>query len=614
MKVIKLTEIEIIETENIYKLITTCQILDDLENPVRLLALSSFILNNKIELTTNEDGFTKITLIQDKESILLKKTKEEIILLFELSLNSSLVIKKGQPLLKLPIGDSSFENIRRNNLLYVDKTDYIYKMITGNNKYCFISRPRRFGKSLTVSTLEAIFKGRKKLFKGLDIEKNGYNFQEYPVIRLDFSSNKITDKKSLNRVILNSLEFQAEEYEYNSEIKDSIQYLQSFVRFLKKKFGRNLVILIDEYDKPLLDNLGLKKRDEIQEELKSFFTTIKSLNEIIHFVFITGITTLSNMDLFSGANQISDLSRDKRYSEMFGYTQQELQKYFSNYIKVLSKEKQKSKEQILDKIKSYYDGYTFSETGKEIYNPYSILRLFDVNEFKNYWFASGTPTFLLNLLKVKFINLSREGGIQADNEIFDFTKLEDLSAKTLMFQAGYLVIKKTISEVEYILDFPNTEVKSSFFDNFLKSILDDSNLYPVFIKDVQKSLINRDMALLKATFNSYIKRISYTISAKKDEAYFQTIFHCLMICSAYYPNTEMATNDGRSDHIISTNERHYCIEYKMQTNKECPIQQIKDKEYYRAIQPTDKAIDLIGIKFEKNGNIVEDILIEELIR
>ena len=598
---------------NKVKLSTNCQILDNFNKPVKNSLFIYSILNNESECSTDDNGYTKVTSIQNESTPLLSSSKEEIHALFKILFNTSLIIKKTTPkLLKLPIGDSSFENIITKNYLYIDKTSILKHMIEIGDKYCFLSRPRRFGKSITISTLEAIFRGKKNLFKGLQIEKEGYSFEEYPVIRIDFSSNQIIDGKTFNNVLLECIKRQGEIYSFSIKEKDPILFLEKLGYFLKKKFCKNIVILIDEYDKPLLDNIRKDKRNEIQENLKSFFTAIKSLTEINHFVFVTGVTNLSNMNMFSGANQFLDLSQLEEVSSLVGYTESELYKNFDSYIKVTAEKMKLDIETLKVKIRDYYNGYKFSEEGESIYNPFSLLTFFRNKKFNNYWYKSGTPTFLLEILKNKPLNFATEGGIESGNEIFSFSKLEDLNPKALMFQAGYLVIKEKVHEKKYILDFPNTEVRSSFFDTLFDTFTQDSSFRIDFVENIQKSLLEKNMPLLKSTFNKYIKKVPYTIHAKKDEPYYQTILHCLIVCSSYYPNAEMATNDGRSDHIISTKDRHYCIEYKMASKNECPIKQIKEKKYYRAIQPTDKAISLIGIIFDNSGNIVEDIMIEEL--
>ena len=622
MKAIEFKKFIIEESKNNLVLISTSfKVLDDNDNPVKNSILISKVLDNleDIELKTDEKGLTSLSFYKKKSECQTKPEIDLIQFYTQQSINSNLIIKETvleekQELLKLPIGNSSFEKIRTENFLYIDKTSILKKMIEIGDTYCFLSRPRRFGKSMTISTLESLFKGKKELFKGLDIEKQGYKFEKYPVIRLDFSLNEIESKEDLNDLLIYLLKDQAQSYGLKIDQKNPNFFLMELGKTLVKKYKKRLVILIDEYDTPLLQNLGTKNRDEIQKKIKSFFTAIKGLNEIIHFVFVTGITNLSNMNMFSGANQFTDLSREEPSSNLVGYTESELYENFSAYIKETAKALNCSEKELKNDIKNYYNGYTFSDNGEAIYNPFSLLKFFKKKKFDNYWYKSGTPTFLLEVLKEKPINLAKESGIEASDEIFEFSQLEDLSVETLMFQAGYLVIKEKIHEKKYILDFPNIEVQKSFFESFLKDLLikDVSSRPTVFIGAIQEALINTNMKLLKDTFNKYIKKIPYTINAKKDEAYYQTILHCLIVCSAYYPNAEMATNDGRSDHIVSTKNKHYCIEYKMASKNECPIKQIKEKKYYRAIQPTNKPIDLIGIKFDKNGNITEDIMIEKL--
>jgi hypothetical protein len=349
----------------------------------------------------------------------------------------------------------------------VDKTENIYQMVKNPKGVYFLSRPRRFGKSLLISTLEQIFSGNKELFKDLWIYKSDYEWKKHPVIRIDFSSIKPKTEDELIQVIIDKIDTIAKKNSIKLEKRTYYQKFEELIYKLADK--KNIVILIDEYDKPLIDNIdNLKLAKEFREILQGFYSVIKASDQYVRFVLLTGISKFSKMSIFSGLNNLRDLTMSSGYSTLLGLTQSEIERYFDKYIDVLVEDLGKKREEILENIKKWYNGYRFSEKEHRVYNPFSTLLLFEERKFKNYWFATGTPSFLVKLLK------DSKGGYNLENIVdqnygeaaFGSYELDSLDIVPLLFQSGYLTIKayQEILDNKYLytLDFPNKEVKDSF--------------------------------------------------------------------------------------------------------------------------------------------------------
>ena len=371
---------------------------------------------------------------------------------------------------KLPIGIQTFEKLINDDHLYVDKTKLIYQLIQTATVY-FLSRPRRFGKSLLLSTLEAIFKGKKELFKGLWIYDQPFDWQEYPVIRIDFSKKHIGTCAELKEFIINELQDIAKHYNIAlvREYYDDI-----FAELIKKltETGK-VVVLVDEYDKPILGHItDIKTAKKIQETLKGFYAVLKASDEYLKFVFLTGVSKFSKVGVFSGLNNLNDITMNENYAELLGYTQQELEHYFVEEISILKDKEGLSSAEILTKIQLWYNGYRFSQAPTSVYNPFSTLLLFNNMSFKNYWFESGTPTFLLNLIKAQQYDIRNLSAFEADESVFTSYELDHLGVEALLYQTGYLTIKKffaySTEDKLYTLDYPNFEVE----DSFLKHLTD----------------------------------------------------------------------------------------------------------------------------------------------
>ena len=380
---------------------------------------------------------------------------------------------------KLPIGVQDFRKIREEDYLYVDKTKILYEIVEKGDVY-FISRPRRFGKSLMISTLDCMFRCEKELFKGLWIEDKWNWEDKYPVIRVDFSSFKPNTGEELK----DSLSKRMEEIGRKNELKLSEgRYEEKFkdlISKLKEKYKKNVVVLVDEYDKPILDHITKRElAAEMREVLKGFYTIIKAMDGDIKFVMLTGVTKFSKVGVFSGLNNLNDITMASYTATLMGYTQEELESNFEEHIKELAKERKKSVEEILELIKDWYNGYRFTEKEVKVYNPFSTLILFNQKKFDNYWFASGTPTFLINLLKEGDYFIPSLENLCAGGIMLNSFEVENVALEPLLYQTGYLTIRDVELKVRgtllYKLTMPNKEVQISFNDILITELTGKKN-------------------------------------------------------------------------------------------------------------------------------------------
>ncbi len=505
---------------------------------------------------------------------------------------------------RLPIGISDFKKLREENFIYVDKTEYIYKLITEGGGYYFLSRPRRFGKSLLISTLEYLFKGEKELFKNLYIYDKWKWEEIYPVIRIDFGDTQVKNERELQKelkaIIIETGKVYS--YKYNEEytINRNLRLLVEKIYEVSKK---QMIILIDEYDKPILDNIEKKKEvEKIRETLKGFYTTLKALDKYIKFLLITGVSKFSKVSLFSGLNQLKDISLDPRYGNICGYTQNELELYFKDYLEKLN----------LDEIKEWYNGYYFLQD--TLYNPFDILLFLDSKEFNNYWYETGKTEFLFKLLKNKDYQLPYLTKAYYTNEILDKFDLEYLSIEALMFQTGYLTIKevkKIDNEKFFILNYPNKEVRQSFNRELLFYI---TNEYQTDRTSKLKiAILQENIEDIKHQLNIFFSSISYEIL--KNEYVYQAAIYGLIYSTGFNIILEDNTSKGRIDlTVIVNNSIVYILEFKVIKNskeKGKSINQILQKEYYKKYLNYDK-VYLIGIEIDKTNKQISNFQYQQI--
>jgi len=501
---------------------------------------------------------------------------------------------------KLPIGIQTFEKIIEGNYLYIDKTKEIFELINTYN-YVFLSRPRRFGKSLLLSTLKEIFEGNKKLFEGLDIYDK-WNWEEkYPVIKIDFYGD-LRSPKSLEKNILHILKQNQKNldiacdntHEYDTCFKELIE--KSYV-----KYNKPIVILIDEYDKAILDNLDqIEVANANREILRAFYSVMKASDKYIKFVFLTGVSKFSKASIFSGLNMLEDISLTPKFGNICGYTQNDIETTFEPYLQGVN----------LEKLRDWYNGYNFLKDN--LYNPFNIL-LFVKNEhqFKNYWFTTGTPNFLVQIFKEGRYSLAQLENRVVGEALLNSFEIENLSLETVMFQSGYLTIKESIerrARVEYRLDYPNLEVKMSFSDYLLNYFV----AQPSQKNEIQNALIDMlevsDLENLEQVFKSLFASIAYNNFTKNEienyEGFYASVLYAYFAGAGFDKIVaEDATNHGRVDLSVFIDDKVYIFEFKV--NQTGALEQIKDKNYQEKYLAEYNEIYIVGVEFDsKQRNIV----------
>ena len=469
--------------------------------------------------------------------------------------------------LKLPIGIQHFENIRLNNYLYIDKTKQILNLIENGECY-FLSRPRRFGKSLTLSTLEAMFKGKVELFKGLYAEEwvKEQSKHPSPVIKLDMSLlGDYTNKKELKSALIDYLGDIIDDYDLNIKlINNSGRLLVKIINELYKKNG-SVVFLIDEYDKPITDNINnLEKAEEMRDTLRSFYSVLKGCSQL-KFIMITGVSKFSKSGVFSCLNNLKDISMMEKYSDIVGYTQQELEDNFGDWIETNSQKMSLNREELLEKIKKYYDGFSFDGITR-VYNPFSVLNFFDEGNFYNYWYDSATPSFLAKYLQSHKIKDQKEFIHKKVSINFTNSKeIENTSVESFLYQAGYLTISEKKGNM-IILDYPNEEVSISMtqliLDNFYK-ITD----YMGLGYELWEATKNADIKKIVDIFNEALKPIPYDDYPNRGEFWYRSLFMMLLYATRLLSFPEPHTFDGRPDIVIPYDDCIIILEFKFAENE-----------------------------------------------
>ncbi len=511
---------------------------------------------------------------------------------------------------KLPVGVYTLETIVNENYLYIDKTD-IALNIVNDNRYVFLSRPRRFGKSLFLDTLKNIFEANKELFKGLYIyDKYDWN-KKYPVIKISFANGNIRNRKELdNRIITILKENQKNLDVFCDDNEDVAGCFRELIIKAQEKYKNQVVVLIDEYDKPILDNITNKEAAfEIREGLRNFYSVIKGSDEYLRFAFLTGVSKFTKTSIFSGLNNITDITLVSRYGNICGYTQNDIETSFLPYLDGVD----------LEKLKNWYNGYNFLKDN--VYNPYNIL-LFIQNEYryKNYWFESGTPSFLIKLIKENNYFLPRLSDITVGEELINSFDVDDIKIETLLFQAGYLTIDREeetlFGTIEYRLRMPNKEVQMSL-SNVLINYLTGEIVNNVRKTNIYKSLLEADMDNLKDTLSSLFASIPYNNYTGNNifryEGYYASVIYAYLASLGLNIIAEDVTNKGRIDLTVKLGNYIYILEFKV-TEKDTErsrsvnsaLQQIKDKNYAQKYLTEGKNIFLLGIVFDKEEkNIIK---------
>lgn len=524
------------------------------------------------------------------------------------------ILHKGVGMKQLPIGVQTFEIMINDSFIYVDKTEHIHKIIT-KGRYYFLARPRRFGKSLLVSTLKEIFLGNKALFKGLWIYKSTYDWDEHPVIHLDFSQLAHKSPEALEADLSWSLDSIAEDYDIDVSSTPSIQTkLKKLVKSLAKRYRPlRVAILIDEYDYPILSNVHIidlaKKHQEI---LRSFYATIKSLDAYLDFVFLTGVSKFSRTSIFSGLNNLKDITNTAQGASLLGYTQQELEYYFKDHINSIAKEHRIASTSIIDQMRTWYNGYRFSRETINVYNPYSVLLYLDSGIIENYWFDTGTPSFLINILRQKYDSLRNvERGKVSVSSLGTFN-IENMPLITLLFQTGYLTIKDyNFKTRKYALGVPNKEVELSLEKNLLSAFTyKDEPDVESYLDQMRKALDNNNIKEFCTNLQILLANIPYNLHIKQ-EKYYHSLFQLMGNLLGMDSNSEVATDKGRIDLTLTTKKYVYLFEFKFNQTADKALKQIEHKKYYERYLGQGKKIILIGISFHRKEN---DLTIEYLTK
>ena len=515
---------------------------------------------------------------------------------------------------KLTSSIYTFEKLIENNFLYVDKTEYIWRLIDSAPAMYFMSRPRRFGKSLTVSTLEAVFSGKKELFKGLAIYNKSYDWKKYPVIHLDMGNCNAKNAEELEAFLNDKLTECSEKTETSLQGESITTRFASLIRELATQ--DSVVILVDEYDKPILNNIGNPELKEMLFVLKGFYSTIKTCEQQEHFVFVTGVSKFCHVSLFSDLNNLTDITMNADYATMLGYTQREFETNFAEWISAAEARQQLPHEAYLREIKNWYNGYRFEEQAETVYNPVSLASFFsDGFKFKNYWFSTGTPSFLLELIKKKNFDFEDALTRPVSGIAFAAYEVDRIEPLALLLQTGYLTIKSSFVDFGatfYHLDFPNFEVRSAF-DTYLL------NAYTSITKDelegiavgLARHVRSGNTEGIMKDFKTFLAAIPYDIQLS-NEKYYQTIFFLLFLMLGVYIEAESRTNDGRIDAVAMCGEWIYLFEFKINRNAECALDQIKEKEYFRKYQHSGKRIILIGANLNMETRQLDDWKQEEV--
>lgn len=516
--------------------------------------------------------------------------------------------------MKYPIGIQSFEIIRNNGYVYVDKTDLVYKLAEGH--VYFLARPRRFGKSLLVSTLQAYFEGRRDLFEGLKMMELERDWQQYPVITFDFNGVDTEIPNSLTNYINQVLRDTEAKYGLPCYETDDISLrFRVLIPRLREKVGQQVVVLIDEYDKPLLDlvetgNTGKEQQlNSNREKLKTFFSIFKAVDSHLRFVLLTGITKFSQVSMFSGFNQPDDISLSSRYDTLLGITEQELHTVFAEPIREMAEEWDCTEEEMKQQLKQRYDGYHFSSKLRDVYNPFSILNTFANLKMRDFWFSSGTPSYMVRLLaKSQEEVMTYTGRYFAETTFLDY-KADTEKPLPMIFQSGYLTIKDVDRRFNtYLLDYPNQEVKQGMMTLLTNNYLQSKEEPTAWVNQMVKAMEVGDTDQMRRLFTSFLAETPYSMRPKKDtELYFHYTFYLLMrLISCYTTYTEKQLSEGRADCIVETPQYVYIFEFKLDGTAQEALRQIADKGYGKAYEADARTLYYIGASFSSKTGTIEE--------
>ena len=509
----------------------------------------------------------------------------------------------------LPIGVQDFEELRSKNFLYIDKTKLLYELVS-TSKYYFLSRPRRFGKSLLLSTLKAYFLGKKELFHGLAIENLESDWKEHPVLYLDLNSGEYRDEQSLRKRLDSVLRSWEDIYGRGDEDTELPIRFEGVIRRAYEKTGRQVVILVDEYEKPLLAAIeNSELQDTFRNILRAFYSVLKSMDACIRFALLTGVTKFGHLSVFSSLNNLEDISMDRQYYDICGIDEDNLHGILRPYVELFATEKKMAVDEVYAEIKRRYDGYHFAPDTPGMYNPFSVLNALKKRDFGSFWFSTGTPSYLVTMLKSHDYNLERLTTEEVTADVLSAIESDD--PVPLFFQSGYLTIKSYDQRFgSYRLGFPNEEVREGFFRYLMpayvpKEIGNSGFQIKNFVKELESGRVHDFMARLK----SFLAESPYDL-VREQENHFQNVLYILCNLCGLYTRAEYRTSQGRIDMTIETDKYVYIFEFKFDKTAELALQQIKDNNYTLPFQSSGKQIICLGVNFSSKIRNIDNYLVE----
>ena len=513
--------------------------------------------------------------------------------------------------MKYPIGIQHFESLRKDGFVYVDKTRIIHDLVS-NGRYYFLSRPRRFGKSLLISTLKAYFEGKRELFQGLAMEQLEQEWHVHPVLRLDLNTEKYDSPDSVDKKL--DREFKVWENLYGVDPAETTlpMRFEGIIRRAYEKTGERVVVLVDEYDKPLLQSISNKSlQDEYRATLKSVYGALKSMDGCIRFALLTGVTKFSKVSVFSDLNNLNDISMDNRYTEICGISEKELHQYFKEDIQKMADKDGVTYEDMSERLRQNYDGYHFAPNTGGMYNPFSILNVLAKQQFGSYWFETGTPTYLVELMKEVDLNPAELSGYEASASELDSVQIKVDNPIAVLYQSGYLTIKGYDARFKtYLLDYPNDEVKEGFV-NFLvpyytySKSANNATIIGSFVKSLERGDVERFMELLQ----SFMADIPYEL-VRNLEVHYQNAIYIITKLMGLYVQAEYRTSRGRIDLLVGTDKYVYIIELKLDGSAEEALAQINEKGYALPFAVDGREVVKIGANITSETRNLERWVVE----
>ena len=514
---------------------------------------------------------------------------------------------------RYPIGIQTFSEIRKGDYLYVDKTEYVYRMTHADAKYMFLSRPRRFGKSLLASTLHAYFEGKKELFEGLAIANLETEWKQYPVLHFDMSMGKHMDKDALNRYLHNMLQNNELRLGIKTrDVEDTNVRFTNLIMDIYHQTGKQVVVLIDEYDAPLLDVVHEEKDlPVLRNVMRNFYSPLKACDPYLRYVFLTGITKFSQLSIFSELNNIKNISMEREYADICGITEEEIKRHMKEGMDELADKLQVTHDEVLDALKENYDGYHFTWPSPDVYNPYSLLNAFSDGRLNSYWFGSGTPTYLIEMLRKYNVLPSEIGNIEAMAADFDAPTEQMESIVPLLYQSGYITIKNGDPQMEiYLLDIPNKEVRVGLMRSLLPNYVNRQvRTCNVTVAKMSLAISEGRMDDALRLLQTFLGTVPYCDNTDY-EGHYQQLMYIIFSMLSYEVDVEVRTPHGRVDMVLKTRSKLYLIELKLDRSADKAMEQINLKNYSSRFALCKLPVVKVGINFDSKKGTIEDWKIE----